>query len=246
MRARERVMRSYARAALWAAAVVGVGACGGPVVEHETVEVRRTSGDERPRRRDDGAQITGLMGTIAREQVERALNPRMPRLMRCFEQRLGAVEVLAGNMRFGFRIHTDGTVAWVYPAETDIGDRQTEQCVLEVARSTRFPPPRGGEAEFSWSFGLDAAEDVRPPLNWSADALGPRMADVGTVARECGVSGSYAVTAYVEPGGRVLAAGGSAPSAEGEPALDCILERVRAWTMPDPGSYAAKITFTVQ
>ena len=51
---------------------------------------------------------------------------------------------------------------------------------------------------------------------------------------------------YIEPGGRVLAAGGSAPSAEAEPGLDCILERVRGWDMPDPGSYAAKVTFPVQ
>lgn len=239
-------MRSTWKAALWVAVVLGIGACGGPAAEVETTEVEETSGDERPRERDDGAQITGLMGTIAREQVERTLNPRMPRFQRCFEQRMGQVELLAGNMRFGFRIHTDGSVAWVYPAQTDIGDRQTEQCVLEVARSTRFPAPRGGEAEFSWSFGFDAAEDVRPPLHWTANALGPRLNDVGTVARECSVRGSYSITAYVEPGGRVLAAGGSAPSAEGEPALDCIVQRVQTWTMPDPGSYPAKITFTVQ
>ena len=33
--------------------------------------------------------------------------------------------------------------------------------------------------------------------------------------------------------------------AEGEQVLDCILDAVREMTMPDPGSYAAKITFEV-
>lgn len=238
-------MRSYAKAALWAA-VIGWSGCGGEVSSIEETPVEPTTGGERPRPRDDGAQITGLMGTIAREAVERTLSPRIPRFMRCFEQRIGAVEYLAGNIRFAFRIHTDGTVAWVYPSETDLGDRQAEQCALEVARSAQFPRPRGGEAEFSWSVGLDPADDVRPPQRWSSSALGPRAADVGAVARACGARGSYAITAYVEPGGRVLAAGGSMPGAESDPALDCILERVRAWTLPDPGSYAAKITFDVQ
>jgi hypothetical protein len=62
----------------------------------------------------------------------------------------------------------------------------------------------------------------------------------------CNGQGSYQVTAYIEPGGRVLSAGGSAPSAEAEAALDCILERVRGLSMPDPGSYAAKVTFAVE
>ena len=205
-----------------------------------------TSGDEAAREPNDGAQITGLMGTIRTDQVENALTPRMGRFERCFDDRIRAVELLGGTIRLSFRVHTDGSVAWVFPRETDIGDRATEQCILEVARTTRFPRPRGGEAEFSWGFGFDIAEDVRPPLAWAEDSLGRRADDVNEVARECRARGDYVVTAYVRPGGQILAAGGSAPSAESEAALDCILERVRAWELPDPGSYPAKITFAVR
>lgn len=230
-----------------ACAVVMMSACGGAASgETEVASDRdRTRGDEAPRERDDGAQITGLMGTIPREEVEDALNPRMPRFMRCFEQRLGDVEFLAGDIRMAFRISLEGAVLWVYPAESSIGDREVEQCVLGVARAARFPRPRGGEAEFAWGFGFDAPDDVRPPLSWEPDALGRRLGDVPALARECSARG-HEVTVYIEPGGRVLAAGGSAPSAEAEPGLDCILERVRGWAMPDPGSYAAKVTFPVQ
>lgn len=234
-----------ARAAI-GAALLWVGCGGGAPASEEVAQGEATSGDERAHHHDDGAQITGLMGTIPRDEVEDALNPRMNRFMRCFEQRMGDVEFLSGNIRLSFRIHTDGTVAWAYPAESDIGDRQAEQCVLGVARSTHFPRPRGGEAEFSWGFGFDAPSDVRPPLNWQENALGARLGDVSDIARACNAAGGYRVTAYIEPGGRVLAAGGSAPSADAEPALDCILERVRGWNMPDPGSYAAKVTFAVQ
>jgi hypothetical protein len=193
----------------------------------------------------DGVSISGLMGTIRRDQIENALNPRMTRFTRCFAQRMGDVEYLGGDIRMSFRVHTDGTVAWVYPADSDIGDRDTERCVIEVARSTRFPRPRGGEAEFSWGFGMDPPDDVRPPLRWEASALGERAEDVAALGAECGARGAYRVTAYVAPEGAVVAAGGTMPDAESETALECILERVRAMEMPDPGSYPAKITFEV-
>ena len=54
------------------------------------------------------------------------------------------------------------------------------------------------------------------------------------------------MTAYVAPGGSVLAAGASAPDAESAEALDCVTESVERWEMPDPGSYFAKVTFQVR
>lgn len=227
-------------------AAVGAVGCGGGDDASERAEPASTTGDERTHERDDGVQISGLMGTIPREEVESTLRPRLGRFFDCLEQRMRTVEFLAGDMRLSFRIHTDGSVAWVYPESTDFGDREAEQCILEIARSTRFPRPRGGEAEFSWGFGFDAPEDVRPPLSWTAEALGQQQRAVSEVARECGVRASFEVTAYISPGGTVLAAGGSAPDADSESTLDCILESVRAWEMPDPGSYPAKITFAVR
>jgi hypothetical protein len=230
-----------------AAALMLVAGCGGSDEAADDGALEEdTSGDEEAQEVNDGSSITGLMGTIRRDQVENTMNPRMDRLARCFSARMGAVEWLGGDIRLGFRVHTDGTVAWVYPIETNIGDRETEQCILDVAGRAHFPRPRGGEAEFTWGFGLDPADDIRPPLNWGEESLGDRADDVAEVARDCGVHGDYAITAYVEPGGAVLAAGGSAPAAEQLETLDCVLEAVRAWEMPDPGSYAAKITFTVR
>ncbi|MCB9593370.1 MAG: AgmX/PglI C-terminal domain-containing protein [Sandaracinaceae bacterium] len=226
----------------------GLVACGGSDdgAEEET-ELSSTSGSETSREPDDGLGITGLMGTIRPDQVENALHPRMGRFQRCFMERMNTVELLGGNIRLAFRIHVDGSVAWVYPSETDIGDRETEQCVLTVARGTHFPRPRGGEAEFGWGFGLDPADDLRPPLNWAADALGRAADDMRALGRRCGARGpGHTITAYISPGGEVLAAGGTMPDQDAEQALDCILEGVRGTSMPDPGSYPAKITFTVR
>jgi len=117
---------------------------------------------------------------------------------------------------------------------------------LEAARGTRFPRPSGGEAEFSWGFGMDPSEDVRPPLNWEASSLSGQEGDLVAAGRRCGGGGPYTITAYIAPEGAVVAAGGTTPDAESEQTLDCILEAVREMTMPDPGSYPAKVTFEVR
>ncbi|MFK7988588.1 MAG: AgmX/PglI C-terminal domain-containing protein [Sandaracinaceae bacterium] len=242
--------RSWTVALATLALLVGGVGCGGSE-ETESTDTQHsqresTSGSETSREASGGPQITGLMGTIRSDQVENTMNPRVDRMARCFANRMGTIEVLGGSIRLGFRIHTDGTVAWVYPIETDIGDQQTEQCILDQASRARFPRPRGGEAEFTWGFGLEPSPDVRPPLNWGADALGSHADDLRGLARQCHASGTFNVTAYVQPGGDVLAAGGAAPDAEQLEALGCLLDGVRGWTFRDPGSYAAKISFQVR
>lgn len=231
-------------------ALLGLTACGGSEssesADPEVTERESTSGSESRPASSGGPQITGLMGTIRSDQVENTMNPRVPRLARCFANRMGAIEVLGGEIRMGFRIHTDGTVAWVYPIESDIGDQQTEQCILEQARRARFPRPRGGEAEFTWGFGLDPSPDLRAPTPWGTEALGSHADDVSGLARQCHASGRFRITAYVQPGGEVLAAGGAAPDAEQLEALGCVLDAVRGWTFQDPGSYVAKISFEVR
>lgn len=207
---------------------------------------RATAGDERPEERDDGSQITGLLGTIRPDQVNSTLEPRTNQFFACLEPRMSAVRFLGGEVRLSFRIHVDGTVAWVYPSQSTLGDRQAERCVLDVASRARFPRPRGGEAEFSWGFAFDPPEDVRAPLAWEATHIGAAlMSGAPELAQRCGVRGAR-VTAYVAPGGRVIAAGASAPDADSLSAIDCVIDAVQSLTMPDPGSYAAKVTFLVQ
>nr|MDQ3034081.1 AgmX/PglI C-terminal domain-containing protein [Myxococcota bacterium] len=153
-----------------------VGGCGGGAEPTETAaRGDATAGEEREPERDDGSSMTGLMGTIRADQVDNALQPRMGQFLRCLEPRMSDVEFLGGDVRLAFRIHVDGTVAWVYPAQTTLGDRQAEQCVLEVASRARFARPNGGEAEFTWGFGFDPPDDVRAPLSWEATRVGEAL-----------------------------------------------------------------------
>lgn len=236
---------------LWLGVVAGIGmvftGCGGSSEPTETAaRGDATAGEEREPEPDDGSSITGLMGTIRPDQVDNAMEPRMQQLFACVEPRMRDVEFLGGEVRLSFRIHVDGTVAWVFPLQTTLGDRQAERCVLDVASRARFARPRGGEAEFTWSFGFDPPDEVRAPTSWDARHIGEALMEgAPDLAQRCGVRGAR-VTAYVAPGGRVIAAGASSPDADSLSSIDCVIDAVRALEMPDPGSYAAKVTFLVQ
>ena len=236
----------------WFALAAVVAGCGGSSEETESSEgftaVEPTGGGEE---RDDGVHIQGLMGTVSPEDVQLALEPKMGRFAQCFATRYGDLELLGGHFQMSFRVGRDGSVEWVFPRRSTVGDRATERCLLDVARATRFRSPRGGDAaEFNWSLDFDPPEDVRPPFNWNADNAGDALAELGPdVMSECrpgGLRARYLVTAYVAPGGNVMSAGAAADAPEAAESLDCVSDAVTAWELPDPGSYPAKITFVLE
>jgi hypothetical protein len=228
------------------AVMVMIGCGGSPPPEETTTPARATrraspTADEP--QRNDGVQIEGLMGTISQQQVNQTLQPRTQGFGTCFTQGAG-VDFLGGDIRLSFRIHTDGTVAWVYPSSTSIGHRAVERCIADRAHGLQFPRPRGGEAEFTWGFGYDAPSDVRAPLSWDTSRIAGTLAtNSANLVSACGGQHGFRVTAYVSPGGTVLATGASASAPEAAAQLDCVTAGVARWTFPDPGSYAAKVSF---
>lgn len=189
--------------------------------------------------------VSGLRGTLSQPEIQNALEPKLPKLLRCVQQRLSTLEVLSGTITFAFQVATNGNVVAVSPSSSTLGDRDAERCMLEVAAGTRFPPPHGGDAEFTWPLEVPLDPEVRPPVELpselSRDALGPQLEELSA---RCG-GGPVVVTAYVEPEGKVLSAGVAAPGAASSGQLDCISESVRALALPSPGSYLGKTRFTI-
>lgn len=222
-------------------------ACGGDT------EVTQTNGsrsrEERAERKeksaDDGIAIQGLMGSIPQEKVNSALEGRFPRFLGCFQEGYGRVRYLGGSFAMAFRIDVEGSVMWVYPKASTVGDLATEDCLLDVARSTRFAKPSGGEAEFSWSFEVDPPEDIRPPIPWDAVQLEAAVSEQLETLAECG-SMPMDVTVYIDKKGQVIAAGGAVTSADDLEKRSCVVEQIAQWKMPKPGSYAAKGVFQIQ
>ncbi|MDB4991279.1 MAG: hypothetical protein JWN04_6457 [Myxococcaceae bacterium] len=199
----------------------------------------------------DAVSVSGLHGTLSQEEIRGALEPRLPKFLRCAAARLSELEVLSGSLTLSFHVAVNGSVASVSPNQSSLGDRATERCMLEVAQTTHFPAPHGGEADFTWPLELPLASDVRAPA-----ALPAGFAQPVTTARVRGVEqadavhgacggGEYVVTTYVDPDGHVLAAGVATPDPVTTPELDCVAEAVASWTFPSPGSYPGKLSFTV-
>jgi hypothetical protein len=219
-------------------------ACGGEPAP-EPVQETTTSGAEQPESQGRGMQVSGLMGTIPERKIQGALEPRLPRFQQCFARGAGEVEFIAGAIEFYFRVGLDGRVEWVYPRASSIGHRATERCLLELAAATRFPEPKGGgAAEFAWGFEIDGPDGVRPPVAWDAPQVVPALEGAADALAACALGDQrFEVTAYVLPGGKVLAAGAAAPGNAAAAQIDCLVDAIQSVAMPDPGSYPAKVTF---
>lgn len=198
---------------------------------------------------DDGMAVEGILGSLAQSTITRAMAQRMDRFSACFAARYDALPVLAGSATLAFRVRGDGGVRWVHLVNSNVGDRETERCLLGVAAGMRFSPgPVGGDAEFQDTIELAAPEDVRPPVAWQPSRLRATLREAGAGLRVCNVPGDQLrVTVYVDPGATVAAVGASFvptdPSADSQAALDCVTRQVARWPFPDPGSYTAKVTF---
>ena len=190
-------------------------------------------------------QVEGILGTIPQRKIEDTMQSKLPALQRCFFEGMGEVEYLAGHIKFYFHVGLDGRVEWVHPRGSSIGHRKTEECLVGVAEKTRFPEPNGGgPAEFVWGFELEGAGGVRPPVEWDETRVEKAAAAQRASVDACGVDGEeFRITMYVAPGGKVQAAGAAVGSQAGAEKLDCVLDAIRGWQMPDPGSYAAKVSF---
>jgi hypothetical protein len=220
--------------------LAGCGASPAPQAVEPTAPAPR---EEDP---DKHVNVQGLRGTLSEHEIQRALEPRMMKFSRCVEKRSSTLEWVAGKLEFTFEVAVDGTVKNVYPSESTFGDRETERCMTEVARGTRFPPPHGGEADFSWSLDVPLDSSIREPLAWTSDNADQLIAKSGPQALSSCEGGAFAITAYVDPEGRVVAAGASTENESDATKLDCVAQQISSWAFPSPGSYAAKIVFELR
>ena len=191
---------------------------------------------------DDGLQIEGQRGTISPMAVEAALSGQLQRLGGCYREALEGSPYLLGDVVLSFRIGRDGAVRAVFPVSSTIGHQATQACLVERARSIRFARPVGGEAEASYPLLFNPGSG-RPPDLWTAAQGADAIAGHREEIASCGLSGEgYSLTMYVDRGGRVAAAGVSYPAPEGATAADCVARTATTWTLPDPGSWMAKVT----
>jgi hypothetical protein len=159
-------------------------------------------------------------------------------------------KVIAGDVAFFIRVGTDGQAKVAYLEESTLGDRATERCLVGVVQSAAWPKPAGGDAEVRQSLHFDMATGARAPSEWSAEKVASAVDSARASLAACkrGASAKVVVTAYVEAdgkNGKVRTAGAAAADKDVSERLDCFVDALKGVTLPSPGSYFAKVTFSL-
>jgi hypothetical protein len=214
---------------------LAAAACGGaaeprartPRVSEAPVEVH---GQARERPPETDGEIGGLSG----DGYEEAFAELEQSFAGCVRRRASELDVLGGYLRLRLRVDRSGAPKWAYLAESTLGDRETERCVLDLVKARRWPRPLSGDGIAEKTLSVDPA--VQPaPLR--ASQLGGAVWRARALSQHCrrGIKGRFTATAYVDPDGQVLAAGVAAPSEAGEDASDCIVDAVLGVRLPRLG-----------
>jgi hypothetical protein len=192
-----------------------------------------------------GIQVASELGDIDEGAVKATFHGLESKFMDCQKKRLDDVEVISGDVTFFLRVGKDGSARWTYFTESDVGDHDTESCMLDVVRATPWPKPRGGEAEVTYQIGLpqQASREATP---WPSEKITSLAGSVSHCKE--GSSATYHVTAYVAPahgGGKVVAVGVAPGERDADAKIACIVKEVRALKLPSPGSWTAKVSFSL-
>jgi hypothetical protein len=216
------------------------GACGSepppkapePVAQEETHEVK------------PALKTRSELGTVDANLVSAAFHKLQDQLASCFAQGQQRIATLAGSVKFFVRIGEDGSAKWTYFEESDLGDRDTEKCLLDAVMSAHWPKPDAGDAEARYTMEFPA--QGRPATDWSSDRVAAALGKHGDAIDDCksGTTATFRATMYVGPGGRVLGAGVQTSSRDGAEKCDCLSQALRKLKgLPSPGSWPAKVSF---
>jgi hypothetical protein len=225
---------------------LALAACGGTTQEAkepEPVALQPAREAERPK-----LAVAQELGSIDPDQVQKVWNRLRPDFDNCRKAGLERVEYLHGDVKFFIRIGPDGAVKWTFLEDSTLGDRDTEKCLLGVITAAPWPKPDGGDAEVRNSIGFDP--EGRPPAAWSTDKIAAVLGKNDKDLHRCKghEKATFHVTLYVSPShkdGKVQAAGASVPNKDGADKIDCIVDEVKGWKMPSPGSWGAKVEFRI-
>jgi hypothetical protein len=128
---------------------------------------------------EDGLAVSGVLGTLDQDAIQRGVATRFSRAADCFQRQARQRPYLAGSISLEFRVATDGRTKRLRIVESTVGSWDVERCVQSELQATVFDRPRGGEAEFTYPLSFDGRVDatlwdpgmVRDELTESRDAL---------------------------------------------------------------------------
>jgi hypothetical protein len=227
---------------------LSIAGCGGasapPASSHDESESFEGGGGHR----ESGVSASAEIGALDEEKVNRRFEAALRSLEKCVNDGARRVEFLGGAVSFYVKVDQAGRVAHAHVEESTLGDRATEKCMLDTLARQRWPKPVGGDMGYARkSFDFDPPNDVRPPTDWASERVSDAISSLADRIDECksGSSGRYTVTMYVGTDGEPLAVGIAPPDEEGEAAADCLVDALKSAKYPPPGSWPAKVSFSL-
>ncbi|HKO49992.1 MAG TPA: AgmX/PglI C-terminal domain-containing protein [Polyangiaceae bacterium] len=227
-----------------ALAIASCPACGGNEPTPETPVKAAATRADAPAQVSTSAEIGGLN----EEKVDKTFQRSLSDFQRCLDDGAKRVEFLGGSVSFFLKIDAQGKIDHAHLEKSTIGDRETEKCMLDSLRSKKWPKPVGGLHGLARkSFDFDPPNDVRAPTSWDGEHVSDAVSKLSRKVSACkkGVSGTFEATLYVATDGSVLSAGVTPPNEAGESDVDCLVTALKAATLPSPGSWPAKVTFSL-
>ena len=225
---------------------MGLAACSTPPPPAEAPKAEAASDEGRRR---GGPSMESEIGGLDAAKVTAAFAKASGKLSECYAKGQERVPYLAGDVHLAVRITKDGGTRWAYVKDSSLGDRDTEACMLGVLKNVAWPHPEGGEGLADNTFSFTPGGDERPPVAWSPEQLGaPYRNAKGTLSQCRKQSGTKALKAtfYVDPDGKATSIGVSSADERGEAAVSCVISALSALKFPSPGSYASKVSVSIE
>ncbi len=192
--------------------------------------------------------MSAEIGALDADKVTKVFEQSLSGLQRCLNDGAKRVEFIGGTIGFSLKVNQSGHLNSAYVDQSTLGDRTTEKCMLEVLKTKAWPAPVGGETGLAQkSIDFDPPNDVRPPAEWTPDRVQEALDEKASDIAQCkaSASGSYQVTMYVSTEGKALGVGIAPPDDRGEAAVDCLVEVLMGASYPSPGSWPAKVSFSL-
>lgn len=253
----------------------GVSACGGSATPkpapEPTISARPTTrvpieDDSEP---ETGVTMINARGHMERAAIEAGLAPHTQAMSDCYTTKLAKRRWLGGHVELHWDIAKDGTITAVKLADSNLGARPIEKCLVDIARGAEFGKPVGGDADFMlpldfsatggpqvWEedqaikavggqlAGLAACEKPPKPAPHARKAKPPADADGAKELPKLkyAVPDDVTITLYLGPQGKALSVGFASPTSVIVDEWAACAEKVAlAWRLPDTGGHVAKL-----
>ncbi len=235
------------RIALFSLAVIALG-CGGGQAPPEAPKADKAA-DHDADRGGDKPGVEAEIGALDEGKVKQAFSKAAGPMTSCMEKARERVPFLAGEARFALRIMKTGAVRWAYVKESTLGDREVEACMLDALKALSWPKPQGGEGLAESPFTFDPNPDERQPVAWEEGRIAQNLRALKPALTSCRKSagtGPLRITMHVETNGKPLSVGVAGADDKVEAAASCVVGAVKKASFPSPGSFAAKVSFSVE